>query len=265
MSSTNIRNPGSALGEAVGVYLERNLHTLTNSLCDKLGYHYISESPIPNKKKLLLYDNIGIPYNIDGVITNQGLQPIILLEYKYIRYKKHNRDKGSWLCTAHPQLRNRYETVRSSIAVLGGSWSKSSITMIKSHDINIFMIPFDYICERFSKVGIDFNWDEKDRDTAIKSWKTWISLEEKVRESFGQSLLKPIIKDYTSCLKKILACSDEREIEKIFIQLITNLGERKGYYFDSIKSAIEFLSDLNPNEIINLDEAITLLDTPPVF
>lgn len=67
------------------------------------------------------------------------------MEYKYIRYKKHNRDKGSWVCTAHNAIRRRYNSIRSSIAILAGSWSGSSVAMMKSQDINIFIIPFDKI------------------------------------------------------------------------------------------------------------------------
>jgi len=265
VTERKITNPGSALGEALGNQLEIHLHIITDCLCEKLDFHYLNQNPLPNKKKLLLYDNVGIGYNIDGVIANQRLQPIILLEYKYIRYKKHNRDKGSWLCTAHPKLRDRYETIRSSVAVLAGSWSKSSISMIRSHDINVFIIPFDYICEEFRKYDIDFDWGEKDRETAVKSWETWTHLAPKSQEEFGQSLTNPILHNYSKCLEEILTCDDEREIDKVFIQLITNLGERKGYHFDNIEKAIEFLIELDPTEIINVEEALSLLEPPPKY
>lgn len=58
------------------------------------------QKPTNVQKKLLLYDNYGNDYNIDGVITDESMRPIILFESKDIRYKKHNRDKGSWICNA---------------------------------------------------------------------------------------------------------------------------------------------------------------------
>lgn len=44
-----------------------------------------------------MYDQFGTEYKIDAVIANHAMQPIILFESKYLRYTKHNRDKGSWI------------------------------------------------------------------------------------------------------------------------------------------------------------------------
>jgi len=116
-----IQNPGSALGEAIGAQMEMALNVFLKSLVEPLGCHFISKGLEKNEKttrsltssasnlparKLLLYDKFGTAYNIDSVITNDSLQPLILIESKYIRYKKHNRDKGSWVCTAHPAFGN---------------------------------------------------------------------------------------------------------------------------------------------------------------
>lgn len=85
--------------------MEIALNNLLSKLCTELGYHFIySGEKISGKRKLLMYDDFGTPYNIDSVIANELMQPLILFECKYIRYKKHNRDKGSWLCTSHPAI-----------------------------------------------------------------------------------------------------------------------------------------------------------------
>ncbi|MBN1901973.1 hypothetical protein JW926_11680 [Candidatus Sumerlaeota bacterium] len=170
-----IQNPGSALGEAIGSEMEKALNVFLTNLVESRGYHFLSKSPIINKtgnqKKLLMYDKFGTAYNIDSVIANESMQPIILIESKYIRYKKHNRDKGSWICTAHPAIRRRYQSIRSSIAILAGNWSSSSLAMMRSFEINIFLIPFKRICELMRKYGIVFDWDEKDRITAKRHCK----------------------------------------------------------------------------------------------
>ena len=38
----------------------------------------------------------NIEYDIDLVIRNFKEEIISIIETKFIRYKKHNRDKGSW-------------------------------------------------------------------------------------------------------------------------------------------------------------------------
>ena len=153
--------------------MEGALNTFLHDLCEELEYHFISSSVIKGKKKLLMYDNFGTAFNIDAVIANQAMQPMILIESKYIRYKKHNRDKGSWLCTAHPAIRRRYQSIRSSIAVLAGNWSSSSLAMMRSFDINIFLVPFESICDFLEQYGITFHWEEKDRVTAQQSWEKY--------------------------------------------------------------------------------------------
>jgi hypothetical protein len=149
---TKVSNSGSAIGEAVGACMEKALENLLINIADKYQYHYITSGVKLTQsgkkaKKLLMSDNFGNQYDIDGIIANQSLQPLILFESKYLRYKKHNRDKGSWICMAHSAVRKRYHSIRSSIAILAGSWSQSSLTMMRSYDITIFIIPFELICQ----------------------------------------------------------------------------------------------------------------------
>ena len=74
----NIQNPGSALGEAIGSHMEHALNSFFHHLCEEIGYHFISASVIEGKKKLLMYDNFGTAFNVDAVIANESMQPIIL-------------------------------------------------------------------------------------------------------------------------------------------------------------------------------------------
>lgn len=77
------QNPGSALGEAVGALMELALAECMGSTVAEHGAKLILRGP-PNKRggysKLLLSDEHGIQYNIDGVIANEELKPIILLD-----------------------------------------------------------------------------------------------------------------------------------------------------------------------------------------
>src|SRR5574341_1015894 len=146
----NIQNPGSALGEAIGSILESEIHHILAPLAEANGCIYVStgqNGTTDKSKKLILEDDDGNAYNIDAVIINNRFQPLVLIESKYIRYKKHNRDKASWICTAHTKLRQRYITVRKSIAVLMGSWSRPSTRLLQSFEVELFEIPFDDICE----------------------------------------------------------------------------------------------------------------------
>lgn len=265
----NIQNPGSALGEAVGAEMEKALNAYITELLDELGYHYLSKSPqlgkTGNPKKLLMYDKLGTAYNIDAVIANESMQPIIILESKYIRYKKHNRDKGSWLCTAHPAVRRRYASIRSSIAVLAGNWSSTSLTMMKSYDINIFLIPFRSICDLLAKHDIDFDWGEKDRETAVISWNKFSTLTAEEKYQIGVEMISPIKDELGKLILDILDETKERTIQKVFIEVKSNLGEVSSYEFPNIQDAIEFLNTAELKNIFIVTDSITLFDPPPSF
>lgn len=263
--SNNIQNPGSALGEAIGAEMEKAINVFLSNLVESHGFYFISKSPIKDKKKLLMYDKFGTPYNIDAVIANESLQPIILVESKYIRYKKHNRDKGSWVCTAHPALRRRYASIRSSIAVLAGSWSSSSIAMMKSHDINVFLIPFSRICDLLAEHNIDFDWDEKDRETALTAWARYAALTDKQQANIGVEMINSIKTELETLVLNILDDQADRQISKVEIELHSNLGEVRVYEFETILAAVEFLNSTELQNFFIVSDSLTLFDPPPQF
>ncbi|RMG83883.1 MAG: hypothetical protein D6707_00155 [Bacteroidetes bacterium] len=227
----SIKNPGSAIGEGIGNCLEIASNNFIREIITYENFFLVEKGPINQKtgkpKKLLLKDQHGNSYNIDAVITDKECKPIILLEYKYIRYKKHNRDKGSWLCTAHSGIRKNYPSIRSSIAILAGNWSESSLKMIKSHQINVFLIPFETVSKILKTKGIVFDWEEKERNIAIRAWQQFSQLSEDDKTQIGNEMIKSIKKPLEEKIRSILNEKTEREFTKMIIEVHTNLGEVK--------------------------------------
>jgi len=262
----NVQNHGSALGEAIEANMEIALNEYLIEFVKDYSCHLVSTGGINTRtgrpKKLLLYDNFGTAYNIDAVITNEEMKPLILIEYKYVRYKKHNRDKGSWLCTAHGSIRRRYASIRSSIAILAGNWSGSSLAMIKSHDINLFLIPFEKIVKLLKIKGIDFDWGEKDRTTAINAWNTYSNLTSAEQLQIGRDMIKIIKPALEETINKILDNAIPRVVDRVSIEVHTNIGEIKRFEFKTIQKAMEFLEDFGFDELFDSKHSFTLFDTP---
>jgi hypothetical protein len=118
-----VSNAASALGEAVGKLIEE---AIVEGLREEVQRrnHTIRAAKLTNGS--------GNTYQIDAVVFDEEDNPVIIIDPKYIRYTKHNRDKGSWLCVAHYNLRKTYPTIRKSIAVLAGRWSAPSKSLIRS-------------------------------------------------------------------------------------------------------------------------------------
>lgn len=212
--------------------------------------------------KLLMFDEYGTKYSIDGVILNESNQPLVLLESKYIRYKKHNRDKGSWICHAHGEVRRFYSSIRSSIAVLAGNWSKSSLTMITSHNINVFLIPFERLVEVLAVRGVDFEWGEKDRHLAQEAWRRFSELPAEEISRIGDEIIESVRIPLADLLEKTLSDDVPREISRVAIEIHSNLGEVKRFEFPSREEALDFLEDFGLDEILDHSSSFTIFDVP---
>ncbi len=156
-------------------------------------------------------------------------------------------------------------SIRSSIAVLAGSWSGSSQAMMKSHDINLFLVPFEFICELLSEVNIDFNWEEKEKEKAFDAWHRYNHLTQEERDNIGRRMIGSIEDKLILLIEAILDDSIEREVEKIVVEIVSNLGEVKVYEFATIEDALKFLNQEDLKELFLTTDSLTLFDPPPEF
>lgn len=262
-----VTNGGSAIGEAIGSAMESVVHEYIAKFLEDYDCHFLKETgynPITNKKskKLLLYDNFGNDYNIDGVITNESMQPLVLLESKYIRYKKHNRDKGSWICNAHLAVRKRYPSIRASIAVLAGSWSKTSLAMIESYGINIFLIPFPFISKLLAEKGINFEWAENDKNAALEAWNKYEKLTDDERSEIAHKMVDCIKDRLFSVLSSLLDDNKPREISKVAVEITSSKGEVKLVVFENTQMAIEYLNNISVDDLFDKGSFISVFDVP---
>ncbi len=250
-----VANPGSTLGEALGALIESEVNRLARPIAEDNGCVYITAGR-PNPRtghptKLLLKDTSGNEFNIDAVIANQRMQPLVLIESKYIRYKKHNRDKGSWICTAHYSLRRTFPTIRKSVAVLAGSWSSSSKAMLNSFDVSLFEVGFAEVIRVLANYGIDFAWEEKDRDRAMQAWQNWTQLDNHQYQEIAQLLLAAVEPELRQSLTASLNPDVPRQVQAIELTIETNLGESSLYTFNTIEAAIEFLESFDADTLLN--------------
>lgn len=258
-----ISNPGSALGEAIGAMLEGRIHEILEPLAKSRGYVYIqtgaADSQTGRAAKLILTDDDDNDYNLDAVIINNRFQPLVLVESKYIRYKKHNRDKASWICTAHTRLRQRYTTVRKSIAILMGSWSRPSKRVLRSFEVELFEVTFEEICNVLRKYEIEYNWAEKDQRQARESWGKFGQLPDRTRRQIARQLLSGIEAGLRQSLQATLDDSRPRKVSRIVVVVRTSYGETFTYNFDTLKQALKFIRVFDEKRELDTTHAPTLI------
>jgi hypothetical protein len=148
----------------------------------------------------------------------------------------------------------------SSITILAGNWSKNSKAMMRGADITLFEIPFDTICSILEKYNVMFDWDEKDQKTPENSWKIYNELSKSEIDLIGKEIINPIIDSLRDTIEKILDDTIERTISYVEIRVFTNLGETKIFKFDLIQDALEFLQNVNNEELLDNKDSPTLFE-----
>lgn len=255
-----VTNGGSAIGEAIGDLLELQVHNTFRKIEEENHIHFLTKygktKAGKESKKLLLSDDLGNEYNIDGLIISENGYPLLLLESKYIRYTKHNRDKASWICNAHTAIRRHFSSIRASVAVLAGNWSSTSLAMLTSYGISYFIIPFNSISSILSRYGVDFEWEENDSDKALKAWNDFSALTDTQKEEIGSSMINIVKNDLINFVEHTLDDTIIREVKEIVIRIHSNKGETFTYKFDTKDQAINFLTsfenDFDESQFISI-------------
>jgi hypothetical protein len=112
--------------------------------------------------------------------------------------------------------------------------------MMQSHDIKIFLIPFEKITALLLAHGIKFDWGEKDRHIAVKSWEQYCELTDAQKDDIAEKMIADIKTDLEAAIEKILDNDTERSIEKIAVEIHTNIGEVKRFEFNTVDEALDF-------------------------
>lgn len=197
-------------------------------------------------KKLLMVNDTGTGYQIDLAVENKAGEPLILVESKYIRYKKHNRDKASWTCVAHYKLRTTYPSVRKSVAVLLGQWSEPSRKLMDSFGVELVVIPFSHLVQVLGGFGVEFDWQEDDNKIPKRSWAKWEKLTDVTKSEIAQKILEPQAPQIRKLVLDAIRAEDVpvKNIEKVELLLQTAQGEYFVRKFKSSRDAAIYLLGL---------------------
>lgn len=242
-------NPASALGEAIGKSVEREIQAIIQRVVSPFGLHVDTGGPRKEKRKgikLLLVNETGNEYQIDTIVEDKNGQPLILVESKYLRYKKHNRDKASWTCVAHFKLRTTYPTIKKSIAVLMGNWSAPSKRLMEAFGVEVIEISFKRMVETLKRYEVNFDWPEKDSRIPAQSWKKYCSLSKAeqvqiARECLGES--RGLIENK---ILEAVQADPERPKNVSVIELMIRTSHNEFYVkrFASIPKTMKYLTSL---------------------
>jgi hypothetical protein len=242
-------NWASKIGEAIGHTIESRVQQIVKDVVEPRGLYVDTGGERPEKRKgqkLLLVNASGNRYQIDTVVEDAEHRPLILIECKYLRYKKHNKDKASWTCVAHYKLRTTHPSVKKSIAVLLGNWSKPSVALMQSFGIDVVEIPFQSIVGALQKRNVAFQWDEKDSETPRDAWTVFGCLDPLEKSQIAIEC----VREHEEHIRRLvleaieLDPSSPRNVAEIELLLRTSQNEFFVRRFSSVRETLSFLLNL---------------------
>jgi len=149
---------------------------------------------------------------------------------------------------------------------LGLSYSSSPKKEIhESHNVNLFLIPFQLICDFLADHDIAFDWGEKDRDQARESWDAYLRLSNSVQAEIGSKMVDIIAAPLSDLIAKVLDPEEPRELERVDLELHTNLGEVMCISCADVEEAIGILQDFDFDVVFDDSNGIALTDPPPLI
>ena len=197
-------NAAAAFGEEIGKLFE---DTVLKGLSGDVEARGCTIRPEKMK------NGTGNVYQIDAVVFNKDGNPLVIIDPKYIRYTKHNRDKGSWLCVAHYNLRKTFPIF---VTALG-------------------------------KRGIGFDWAENDRSASVQALKSFCELSEtqkrQVADDITSGLMPQLRKEVIQVLDTDVSTIPQR-VTQVEILLKTDRNEMLLSSFKSVPLAIGYLAGL---------------------
>jgi hypothetical protein len=143
-------------------------------------------------------------------------------------------------------LRTTYPTIKKSLAVLLGNWSKPSKLMMESFGIDLIEIPFAKMVEATRKHQIVFDWPEKDSETPASSWRRYQQLSDHdKREIARECLSEGAEKLETAILSAIRMDSQSvKNVDQIELLIKTTHKEYFVKKFSRVTDAAKYLMSL---------------------
>jgi hypothetical protein len=176
-----LKNPASAFGEAIGKLIEDAIKETIEEIIRPYGLK------IQSGKKIS--DKTGIDFEIDMLILKDN-KIVALVDVKYLLYKKHARDKASWVVVAHNRLRASYPEIKRCLVILAGTgWTDNAKKLIYSSCIDVEIIESEILNDIFSKYDTQITWSEKNEKTPRESFEKFQRLSREELEKIKKEII----------------------------------------------------------------------------
>ncbi|MEP7134672.1 MAG: hypothetical protein ABI904_07040 [Chloroflexota bacterium] len=274
----NLHGKISRIGQLIGGAFEIAVHEHIKAYLKIKHPEYEILLPLKGRKEITLEMLGGDARQVDSVIVQKDfVDPIALLETKWLKDGRHWNDKGAWILQLR-EVRKNYPTVRGIAAVLAGFWNhgvriflsnEGGVQMIliaTDDDIYNSIQPFldeeleeetfkldaENIRERFPEEHVENFYDFLNEfkksgklDKLAETWLNFKKIDDKGTTVKGKNLIE------VSIDKILMPIPKHPKISNYEITLEIETGNLIYRKFDDMEELLEFINEYtgNPDKI----------------
>ncbi|MEZ0165462.1 DNA methylase [Kineococcus sp. LSe6-4] len=242
--------PGHRLGQIIGEALELALEPVLSDFAkandlylDKYGKRSTREGP-----KVTWYDDKNNKHDLDFVLERGGSDtkvgvPVAFIESAWRRYTKHSKNKAQEIQGAVEPLIRKHSSVKPfGGAIVGGMWSKPSLTQLTSLGFGVCHIEYSEIVHAFRQVGMEVATSEATHDSELqKEVDKYDALSASQKFKLGEELRKCAPEEF----KKFRMALERAIIRKLDRVLLIAMHGVSGNYA-SIAEAVNAIRTYEP-------------------
>lgn len=170
------RSPSHRFGQIIGETLEHAIRPILQAVANELGLYLDAKGEREargTRRKVAWVDGRGNTHDLDYVFEAGGTAdtvgaPRAFIEIAWRRYTKHSRNKAQEIQAAILPLAERYSDHHPFLGVvLGGVFTDTSLSQLRSHGFAVLYFPYDNVVAAFAEVGIDAAFNEDTADSVL--------------------------------------------------------------------------------------------------
>jgi hypothetical protein len=125
-----------------------------------------------------------------------------------------------------------------------------SKALLKTFGVEVHEIPFSKMVAVLKRYKINFDWGEKDRETAKQAWKTFTALNKSAIQKISKELTKDIIPAIKKSVEHTITVDPNKpkEISDVEVLIKTSHDEYFTATFHAVHDAMTYLFNLQTDK-----------------
>ena len=150
--------PENAAGQWIASFFNVGITNILNQIMERFPDYNMR---LPRGRRTWRLENIyGESRQIDHIISDREMNPVIIVETKWLKDQRHLKDKGSWILMMN-DVQKAHNSIRGIVAFLAGEWNEPTIETLSNVAEVFHVIDANNLYDHLQDIGININIDRE--------------------------------------------------------------------------------------------------------